>query len=456
MSTTENSIEENEEYKIHESRKDWFDAKFEKMNRVAIEVNAKPSSYKIVREEFKERKKLNNLTGNYENTGLFDKYYIITVEGESPKLKGWSFIASITHTKNGNLINKVPGIKEDVPNRYRIGNPNCDYCNIQRYRVDSFIVKSDKGEYKQIGRNCLAKFLGYSDPNKIAQYATWLDDLKKELTKDEEDDNYNNHHDSYRDLESFLTMVAAVKNKKGWVSATQAQATGKLASIVEVNNQLFPDFKETERNPKIVPTEEDHKEALKAIEFARSNKLTDDTDYKHNLKISTSTDMFHEKASGIVASLISFKEHNDEYEILQAKRKAEAEEKHKEYKKSEYIGNEGEKITVKVLVTRQQNLDSQFGVTYMYRMVDKDNNIFVWFASNNILKVDKWYNLTGTIKKHEMYKDIKQNILTRCKIVEEPKFQEKEFETAKRKITKSKRTEKYNNNDSSTSLTVMR
>jgi len=407
------------EYRIHETSMGWLDKKFKRMAKVAGQVGAKPPTYTILRGEYVERKK--QLLGDdfEQGTGEYDRYYIITVEGEPPKLAGWSFVATLTHTKDGNLINKVPGTIEDVSGKYRTASPTCDYCGLIRKRTDSFIVRSDAGEYKQVGRNCLAKFLGYSNPERVAGYAAMLANIRKAIEEQEEKlFSGGGHGSDYRDLLSFLTMVVAVIEEHGWVSVAKARERDVTPTIREVEFQLSPDIdKKDYRHLKITPTDEHKSRAQEAIDFARSEKLTTDSDYKHNLKVSTAGDMFHNKASGVVASLIAFEDHDKEWERVQQQRREESEKRKDEYRKSEYLGDIGERITVNVRVVRRMVLDSPYGVTYLFRMLDGENNVVVWFSSNDILEEDQWYTLIGTVKKHDRYDDIKQTVLTRCKIV---------------------------------------
>ncbi len=407
-----------QEYKVREDNLPWLDKKFEKMAKVAVEVGSKPPVYKIVREEYIEDKEFDEALGQWVSRG-FHKNFIITVEGEPPKLAGWTFVASLTHTKDGNLINKVPGVGANIPEKYRTGAPWCDYCETSRRRVDSFIVRNESGEYKQIGRNCLAKFLGYSNPERVAMFAQWLAELQQEIVdRDAEIDRSGRSRGEYRDLVGFLTMVSAVVDRDGWRSVTSARETGRPATISEVERQLDPHTK-WHQAPRfespVEPTAEQRERAMAAIAFARSDKLTTDTDFKHNLKMSTASDMFHEKASGIVASLINYREHDKEWELRRAQWKAESDERKAKEQASNYVGEVGQRITVPVQVVRRKQLESQFGITYMFRMLDGDGDVIVWFASNDALEEGKWYNLIGTIKKLETYEGVKQTIVTRCK-----------------------------------------
>ena len=411
-----------EEFRVHEANLDWLNKKFGKMQKIAVEVKSKPPAYKVVREEFEERIKHDLLTDTYKKTGVFDKILVITVEGEAPKLAGWSFVATLTPTTTGNLINKMPTVTEDLPVKYRTAAPYCDYCQKTRNRTVSYIVKGETGEYKQIGSNCLAKFLGYSNPEKVAIYATWLAGLKNTITEEEEDFAHrsNRHYDDYIDLEEFLAMVVAVIERDGWVSRATEQATQKPATVGEALYQLSPTFIKTRWNSKITPTAKNKARAREAIAFARSDKLKDDTDFKHNLKIAMASDMFHHKASAVVASIINFHDRVKEWEIQQKTKTEEAQKRNAEFKKSEFQGKAGDKIAASVKVIRRTPISGQYGTTYMFRMMDASNNIYIWFSSNDLLEVEKAYNIAGTVKNHETYNDIKQTILTRCKAQEIP------------------------------------
>ncbi|KKN72369.1 hypothetical protein LCGC14_0411960 [marine sediment metagenome] len=408
------------EYRIHEDNVGWLVKKFKRMAKVAGQVGAKPPMYTIIREEYDKRMKPVLGSAVEEWTGEYDKFSVITVEGEPPKLAGWSFVATLTRTATGNLISKVPGVVEDLLDKYRTALPTCDYCGLSRKRVDSFIVKSDAGKYQQVGRNCLAKFLGYSNPERVAGYATMLSNIGQDISDQEEKlFSGGGRSSDYRGLEEFLTMVVAVVETHGWVSIAKAREREDVSpTIGEVEFQLSPsvDAKEN-RRAKIRPTAEHRVRAREAIEFARSDKLSTDTDYKHNLKISTAEDMFHKKASGVVASLIAFEDRDKEWERVQELRCQEAEKRKAEYTKSRYVGEVGERITVRVHVIRRRVLDGQYGPSYMFRMLDGDGNVFVWFSSVDVLEEGEWYNLLGTVKKHERYDDVKQTILTRCKVL---------------------------------------
>lgn len=109
---------------------------------------------------------------------------------------------------------------------------------------------------------------------------------------------------------------------------------------------------------------------------------------------------------------------NARREKERAERKA-AEEARKAV--SQYIGTEGEKITVEALleVVIRYEVPGPFGqpeYKRLYKFVDDQGNVVVWHtkAARQIAEGDK-VTLTGTVKKHDEYKGEKQTVLIRCK-----------------------------------------
>lgn len=44
------------------------------------------------------------------------------------------------------------------------------------------------------------------------------------------------------------------------------------------------------------------------------------------------------------------------------------------------------------------------------------NNIVIWFTTPRELEINKLYDITGTVKQHQIFRDQRQTVLTRCKI----------------------------------------
>lgn len=100
----------------------------------------------------------------------------VSVTGEAPKLNGWSFIGVVESVEGSTVLRSVPG--HAIPEQYRAADPcNCDHCKINRRRNSTFIVQSESGEFKQVGRSCIRDFLGHANPEHVAAYAQHLAEI---------------------------------------------------------------------------------------------------------------------------------------------------------------------------------------------------------------------------------------------------------------------------------------
>ena len=59
----------------------------------------------------------------------------------------------------------------------------------------------------------------------------------------------------------------------------------------------------------------------------------------------------------------------------------------------------------------------------MYKMHDEDGNVMMWTTGNS-LDVEYSYTVTGTVRKHEEYRGVKQTWLTRCRVTQLDKVKE--------------------------------
>ena len=93
-----------------------------------------------------------------------------TITGETPVMSGWTFVGTLEPAGDATIVRTVPG--RIVPDTYRTASPDhCDHCNKKRARSQTFVVKNESGEHKQVGRACLKDFLGH-DPAKVLSWIT--------------------------------------------------------------------------------------------------------------------------------------------------------------------------------------------------------------------------------------------------------------------------------------------
>ena len=88
---------------------------------------------------------------------------------------------------------------------------------------------------------------------------------------------------------------------------------------------------------------------------------------------------------------------------------------------SEYLGEIKERLRdLQVTLTAIHYFDGFYGTSTMY-IFQKEENVLVWTTSSckYELEVGEHVLLTGTVKDHKLYKNIKQTVLSRCIIKKE-------------------------------------
>ena len=106
---------------------------------------------------------------------------LCTVAGTLPRVDGWGMAATVQHTPEGNILRTVPGFETLLPARFRSCDTACEHCNTDRIRKDTYVLQSDAGEWKQVGRNCLADFLRTGDASGWCEMAEILASLADEM-----------------------------------------------------------------------------------------------------------------------------------------------------------------------------------------------------------------------------------------------------------------------------------
>ena len=128
-----------------------------------------------------------------------------------------------------------------------------------------------------------------------------------------------------------------------------------------------------------------------------------------NIKVVANQIAIQYNMLGLAASI--YIAYNKEKEFF-----AKKSEEQKLKAKSEYVGLVGDRDIYSLTVKKIFTFENAFGISNIYSMVDKNNNVFIWKTGNSNLNENETYSLSGTIKEHQEYKGTKQTVLTRCKI----------------------------------------
>lgn len=402
-----------EEANIAEHVYPFLQAKIDKLNKRANKLNLPPIKLTIV-DEFMDKTK--DDYGEPINT----KFYKVKVEGESPKLAGWEFVARVQHHGDENIIDVVPG--EDVPEikQFRATKgERCDHCKTSRFRVDTFIVKSDKGEFKQIGRNCLKDFLGlHKDPRAILWYMSVIKDLGQTI-KDAESETERKgvRGRAYLPVQDVLASSVAATNAYGYIKRDDPY--DRQSTVAQVRWAYFSkqlpneDPKITEQRKVIAnPTPKDYETAEQVLDWFKNlpEEQKQGEQFYANVNAMVKSGSVADRNFGYVVAL---------YPMYMRAMQLFKQRERQAQKSNEWIGTVGQKLpATPVTIIGTQTLQSQFGTTQLIRMEDEKGNLLVWFNSGGKYDVqpDEKRTVRGTIKKHDEFKGRKQTILTRAKI----------------------------------------
>ena len=84
---------------------------------------------------------------------------------------------------------------------------------------------------------------------------------------------------------------------------------------------------------------------------------------------------------------------------------------------SKWMGEIGDKLTVNVKCKKIAHFVSAYGESTLFSFVDEDGNNYTWTTSTSPnIQEGLSYNITGKIKKLDVYKNQKVTILTRVKV----------------------------------------
>lgn len=377
----------------------------EKLTKVQNKCKKLGCSYTFVVTGNVEYRKVTVKGGNDET----QKFIEVDAEGIA-RVNGWEFIATIEHKEAGNIIRSF-NTEVAVPAEYYTVAPKCDHCKSDRSRKDTYVIRNENGKFMQVGRSCLRDFTDNAlSAEAIAQFMMFFEELE-----DEDGEGFSGQYGKkYFDRDRYLSIVSELVRLHGYTKYADAQERG-IPSTVAVANELYISHKAMAK----MMTEEglNPEAALTSVKESIAWILgTDAKDgYLWNLKIACSSEWLEGRDLGIAASLIPshFRFLEKEADRLAREaRKAELQG----MAKSEFLGNVGDRLTFNVTDgARVGTFDSQFGTTYIYKFFS-GSNILVWMTGSSF-DASEVKVLKGTVKEHSEFRNEKQTILSRCKII---------------------------------------
>lgn len=333
----------------------------------------------------------------------------IQIEAEGKAIiNDWRFIASVEHTENGNIIKKC-FYDVEIPEKYYVSKPICDHCGSNRYRKNTYIVQNlQTGEFKQVGKSCLADFTNGISAEYAAHYISLFDTL---IEGEYIEPGYRAKN--YIEIGEALRYVSETTRHFGYVKAdgdrpTKYRAKDYYEADHRMAGLLQAEFEKEMWEVSFNANSDYAKEiSEKALKWVLSQEASGE--YMHNLKTVCSASYVNFENFGILASLIpSYNRAIEREQRISAERNADM--------KSEHIGKVGDRITILISDCRViTSWETQYGITAIYKITDESGNVFTWKTSRGI--VDGTKKISATIKSHNEYNGTKQTEITRCRVV---------------------------------------
>lgn len=304
-------------------------------------------------------------------------YYDVEVEG-SYKVPGWEFAASIEHTEKGNIIRSISD--KVIPSKFHNCGPFCEHCGKIRTRKDTYIVISENGEFKQVGKQCVKDYTGM-DAEVMASLASVYNFIKENESLPE---GFIGSGPSYIEGKDFKMRAYAEVKANGY----------------DRDNTIDRIFK---NNTGVDESLEG--EIAKIDEWVKSLNV-ENNDYLRNASVAWNLEYLEDRDLRLVASLIGCYLKDVEKKVQTST--------------SQYAGQIGDRVTIKVKSCRVLFTNSirigydSYSCSYVYQIVGEDGNTYKWSTGNAGVEVGN--TITASIKALNEYKGNKVTVITRGKV----------------------------------------
>ena len=308
-------------------------------------------------------------------------------------------IAVLEHFDNANMIYIIKdGIT--ISEKYQTIESYCDHCTSLRKRNKTILLQDKNGNIKQVGTSCIKEYTGIDGTDIISGYqeinTICLEDCKIDFA------NIGEYRKNITETINYLTACIQLITENGYNKETTKYDAFIIAKKEEQNNKY-------------------QKTANQVIQYFTEHDYTDN----FLLNIKTILLQKYTKPSGFISYAYLAYKKELENDVKKALKQAEAE-------KSNYIGNIGDKIQIKLKLKNKYSYETNYtycgGISYIYIFMDDKGNQCKWNTSKYLekivndeympIQIDDIITLKGTIKNHVEYNGTKQTELTRCKIME--------------------------------------
>ena len=334
-----------------------------------------------------------------ESTGLKEPVSVVdfTLEVANANLGKWELLG----TKE--RVGKDAIYKGNIPAEYKNNDFACEHCSTNRRRNKVAVIRNtEDGSIMQVGYTCLQDFIGME----LGAFGALIKSIDAiYLQVNYIGDCEYTSHNYYYNVNQFLQIAYNCIVKYGYVknnSVTEMTTTEHILEAYRAQNNDYVDLGEVDTD--LVS------KIKNAYSIWAKNHVSD---FTHNVCAILEQTCVKSIYANYMYFVPTFYINKVKWEA----RKERAEQAKKELN-DEYAGSVGDKITTEATIECVTGFEGNYGYMYVYNFKDVHGHLLVWFTSSD-LEVDTGDKIciSGTIKKLNEYKGIKQTVLTRCKVM---------------------------------------
>lgn len=329
------------------------------------------------------------------------EYIDIEINGEVPVIKHWRLVAVLEHLVGGTLVKQID-LSIEIPTIYFKSASDCHHCQMYRQRNKTFLLyNSNTGKLFQVGTTCLSDFTGFDWEGWVSYYEM-LFRFKETFGEESEGSFGGGERITGIPVQMVIEQSVAIIEKYGY-KKKEVEYLYKISTATALRMELIDRLNKREGRY-LEPTPEHKEKAKQVINWVlgfEDKPENERSSYEWSLLVLFKSGYIKWDNMGIACSAVaSYQKAMEQAKIKEA---------------SKYQGKVGDKLETIVDVLNVTPFDGQFGITYLYKMVDKTGNVLTWFASKKALDVCNGIKIKGTVKQHREYNGIQQTVLTRVK-----------------------------------------
>ena len=272
--------------------------------------------------------------------------------------------------------------------------PFCAHCNANHNLKYTFIVTNGKEE-KQVGRTCLKDYCGI-DPQMIGAFNAFFEEMEEESAE------------RYEFIDGVPCVYSAVEILAHAIEITDEQGYIKSDEYDSNKGHLI-------KKCGNVPNHDYFQKAEVMAEAIKNLSIDDAITYRlNNVQARLKGDYCKPSDFGYFAYAPTAYKNMIERKAREERR---AQEKAEIGAHSNYVGIVGERADFEIKEVRLlTSFFTDYGTTFLYRFIDKNDNVLIWFASSK-MENETASKIKATVKSHSERDGVKQTLITRVKKV---------------------------------------